>query len=118
LADISTTGYRRLRPKPPPPPLPPALERSPLGRASFTFSARPSTAWTLTAGNRFIALAIVWHLHEAEAAGLARITIGANVDTINSAVGLEQRTDRIFRSPKTEVSNVNVFQSVYFLSLI
>jgi hypothetical protein len=32
-------------------------------------------------------------------------------------VGFKQRTDRFFRSPKTEVSNVNVFQ-LYFPLLI
>ncbi len=61
----------------------------------------------------FLALSVVCHLNEAEATRLARVPIRDDVDPINSAVGFKQRTDRFFRSPKTEISNVNVLQ-VYF----
>ena len=60
-------------------------------------------------GYRFIALHVVCHLNETEATSSAGVTIRNNIDTINSTVGRKQRTDRFFRSPKTEVSNVNVF---------
>ena len=58
----------------------------------------------------FLALSVVCHLNEAEATRLARVPIRDDVDPINSAVGFKQRTDRFFRSPKTEISNVKVFQ--------
>jgi hypothetical protein len=68
-------------------------------------------------GDGFIALSVVCHLHEAEASCLTGVAIRNDVDTIDRAVGFEQRTDRFFRSPKTEVSNVNVLQ-LYFPLLI
>ena len=72
----------------------------------------------LTASDRFIALSIVCHLNEAEAARLAGVAIRNDVDTIDSTVGFKQRTDRFFRSPKTEVSNVNILHVYVFLFLI
>src|SRR5579862_939628 len=54
-------------------------------------------------GNRFVTLSVICHLNEAETTRLAALTIRADVDTINRAVGCKQGTDRIFRSPKTEV---------------
>jgi hypothetical protein len=58
--------------------------------------------------NGFLALSIVCHFNEAKAAWLAGVTIRDDVDTTDSAVGFKQRTDRFFRSIKTEVSNVNI----------
>ena len=60
--------------------------------------------------NRFIALSIACHLYKAKATRLAAVTIRVDVDTINRTVGCKQRTDRFFGSPKTEVTNVNIFQ--------
>ena len=67
--------------------------------------------------NRFLTLSIVWHLNEAKATRLACVTIRADVDTTDTAVGFEQRTDRFFRSPKTEGSNVNVLGYSSFAGL-
>ena len=69
-------------------------------------------------GDSFLTLAIVCHLHEAEATRLSRVAIGNDVHTANSAVGLKQRTDRFFRSPKAEVSNVYILHfSISFTDL-
>ena len=65
-------------------------------------------------GNRSIALCIVCHLNEAEATRLTAVPIHNDIDTINSAVSCKQRTDSLFRSPKAEVSNKNIFHVFYF----
>jgi len=107
-----------------------------LGLPAFASEAGTATAGTIRLGARFvhvqstaievhavdggdgfIALSVVCHLHEAEASCLTGVAIRNDVDTIDRAVGFEQRTDRFFRSPKTEVSNVNVLQ-LYFPLLI
>jgi hypothetical protein len=59
--------------------------------------------------NGLLSLTIVCHLNEAETTGLSGISICDDIDATNGTVRNKQRTDRIFRSPKTEVSNVNVF---------
>jgi len=64
-------------------------------------------------GNGLFAFAIVPHLYEAKTTRLPGFPIRHDVHTINSTVGFEQCTHRFFRRPKTEVSNVNIFQ-VYF----
>jgi len=61
-------------------------------------------------GDRFLAFAIVCHFDESKTAGLPRVAIRDDVYPTNCAVSFKQRTDRIFLRPKTEVSNVNVFQ--------
>ena len=61
-------------------------------------------------GDGFIAFAIVCHFHKAKAARLAGVAIRNEVDATDSPVSCEQRTDRIFRSPKAEVSNEYIFQ--------
>ena len=67
--------------------------------------------------NCLLAFAIVCHFHEAEAARLTSVAIGGNVDTTDCTVGFKQRTDRFFRSPKTEGSNVNVLGYSSFAGL-
>ena len=66
-------------------------------------------------GNCLFTFAIVWHLHEAKATSLTGVPIRHNVYTIDCTVDFEQCTDRRFRSPKTEVSNENIFHSLLFL---
>jgi hypothetical protein len=68
---------------------------------------------TVDGGNCPLALAIVCHFHEAKAASLTSVPVGDDVDTVNSSVVFKQRTDRLFRSPKAEVSNKNIFQFTF-----
>ena len=66
-------------------------------------------------GDCAVALGIVAHLDESEAAGLSCVTIGHDADAINGAMYFEQGANRIFGSTEAEVSNKNIFQVNFFL---
>ena len=75
----------------------------------LTFRVRPFKVRAVYGGNGFLRFAIVRHLHEPEATGLTRIPIRNDIDAENSAVSFEQRTDGLFGSAETEISNEMFF---------
>jgi hypothetical protein len=66
---------------------------------------------TIQGGNGFISLFGVGHLHEAEAAGAAGITVGHNADPVDLSVGFEDAPQFFFRSVEVEVPNENVLHA-------
>jgi hypothetical protein len=54
----------------------------------------------------------VRHLHEAEAAGLAGVTISNNTDLVHSTIRLEELAEIIIRHTVRKITNINVHASI------
>jgi hypothetical protein len=54
---------------------------------------------------------VATHLDETESLGPACIPVRNDADALNGSILFEQRTDRVFGSPKAEVSYKYIFQS-------
>jgi hypothetical protein len=68
-------------------------------------------------GNRLFALTVITHFDEAKAPGAPGFAVGYDVHTIHRAVSLKHRSNRIFSSTETEISNKNVLHLIFFLKV-
>jgi len=69
---------------------------------------------TIERGDGFIAFDIVGHLDKAEPSGSSRVAVCHDTHTLDNSVTGKERTDSIFRGPKTEVTYKNVFHAFSF----
>jgi hypothetical protein len=69
---------------------------------------------TIERGDGVVAFDVVGHLDKSEPSGSSRVAVGYDIHTIHASVACKERTDSLFRGPKTEVTYKDVFHYLSF----